>query len=83
MNDYEEGKIHDSRNAVVAEGIQIRHPAWLVIWGESSRRYWACAWLLAPSGTWLSSADPNELVRWMEEYERRHGWAPGRWRSSW
>jgi len=61
----------------VAEDLQSQHPAWLVVWGEWSLRYWACPWLLAPSGLWLSSPDPVELVRWMAEYERRYGWAPG------
>jgi hypothetical protein len=68
--------ISDTRYAEVAAALQDQHPAWLVVWGEYSRRFLAYPWPLAPSGTWLASADPVELLRQMTEVERQYGWLP-------
>jgi hypothetical protein len=70
------GHISDSRYAEVAAELQDQHPAWLVVWGEYSRLYLAYPWPLAPSGRWLTSADPAELLRQMEDIERHYGWFP-------
>ncbi len=52
-----------------AARIQGWHRGWLVIWGVSSRRYWAYPLFDAVPGTIVSAADPKELLAQMSQAE--------------
>jgi hypothetical protein len=61
---------YDHRERALADRIARDHPGWVVLWGVSSRLYWAIpAGAPAPPGTILSAPGPAALVTAMGKAE--------------
>lgn len=63
-------RVYDQQERAVAARIARDHLGWVVLWGVSSRRYWAFpTHPAAPRGTILSAADPRELMTAIRQTE--------------
>lgn len=62
-------KLYDLAERRIAEQIQDLRPNWLVMWGVSSRRYWAFPLFNAERGTIVSAAGPEQLLTLMNQAE--------------
>ena len=60
---------YDPEQRHAAARIQNRNPRWLVLWGVSSRRYWAFPMFDVAPGTIISAVDPKELLTLMTRAE--------------
>jgi hypothetical protein len=57
----------------IAQRINANEPAWDVMFGLGSRKFWAFPyWRGAPDGLVVSAADPSELLGQMRAIETRH-----------
>jgi hypothetical protein len=57
----------------IAQRINANEPAWDVMYGLGSRRFWAFpCWRGAPNGLIVSAADPGELLSQMRVIETRY-----------
>lgn len=56
-------RVYDRRERALALRITREHPGWVVLWGVSSRRYWAFPIDVAiPRGTILSATRPRDVI---------------------
>lgn len=60
---------HDPGRYREAARLRQAHPAWLVLYGPHSRRFWAFPAFDAPRGTLVSAATPSDLAVLMRQAE--------------
>jgi hypothetical protein len=63
---------YDAKQMETAESINYHNPLWWVIWGVSTRHYWAFPKFNVPQGTILDERDPRELLSQMRQIELRY-----------
>jgi hypothetical protein len=62
---------YDQQQRRVAGDLERAHPAWMIVWGDYSRGFWAFP-LFGPGGLFLAHRDPRELERLMNAAEQNH-----------
>jgi hypothetical protein len=58
----------DHHQRRIAAQIQRDHPAWLIIWGSHTRKYWAFARFITPAAI-IAAPGPRELTDLMRRAE--------------